>query len=300
MRDHDERNPHSPDGQRQPKMWIERRPEPFFCVGIRRVPGWNYGFSSEGAESWLKVSAGSTAASNQAVSLQLNQTTIPIGASNANVYYNTPTLDLQVVTAPNFADPSSVFIQWSISRTDTNAVIASKASRLSDPAGGTLSISRTTPALQAVTEFTISVTIFQPGVVTSYTIDLKVVDWLDRSHRFVKWTSHTWFADPKKPRQWIYYWERVRPSRIHRTDWPGRCRRLSPPASILPALMTHDWPTPLAKNKFWAQFVPEKWSYVDELPFTNAEDAISGRRGVLCDYCFFGGPTKTTLLVSVP
>jgi hypothetical protein len=36
--------------------------------------------------------------------------------------------------------------------------------------------------------------------------------------------------------------------------------------------------------------------YSDALPFPLSE-AGQKRHGVLCDYCFYGGPTKTTLLI---
>jgi hypothetical protein len=61
-------------------------------------------------------------------------------------------------------------------------------------------------------------------------------------------------------------------SRIHRTDLPGRC------------LFAATYSTSFATLE-----------YLDELPFPVAE--LPHRRAAVCDYCFFGGPTGTEVLV---
>jgi hypothetical protein len=144
------------------------------------------------------------------------------------------------------------------------------------------------------------VTIYLPGQILTCDIDIPVQDWMSRRHPYVKWVSQTWFRDPSKPKQWIYYWERTRVACIHRTDFPGRCRRLSPPPDVLEMWLNGQAPDHIAQFKYLAQWIPESWTYLDSLPFANADAAIAGRRGVLCDYCFFGGPSKNQLLVSIP
>jgi hypothetical protein len=262
----------------------------------------NYGFSSEGPELWIDVSAydPSHEPAGQAVQVIFEGNSVSLGSSSATIVYSAPSLDVQVQVAADFPDPSVVYVQWSVVRSDTGAQVFSTLTHYSDPGGDRISVPRNTVALQAVNHFSIGVTVIFPGQVFSYTIDVTINDWLDRSHRFVKWVSRTWFRDPSKPRQWLYYWQRTRASRIHRTDSPGRCLRLSPPAWILetwqePGAIPH----PLTDTPL-AQFVPEQWVYLDALPFATAKEAIDGRRGVLCDYCFFGGPSKNVLLVSVP
>ena len=38
--------------------------------------------------------------------------------------------------------------------------------------------------------------------------------------------------------------------------------------------------------------------YLDQLPFPIAD--LMARRAEVCDYCFFGGPTRTVPLIPVP
>lgn len=41
------------------------------------------------------------------------------------------------------------------------------------------------------------------------------------------------------------------------------------------------------------------FTYLDRLPFPLTE-INEHRRGVLCDYCFYGGPTRTVPLIEIP
>jgi hypothetical protein len=207
--------------------------------------------------------------------------------------------DLSLVVSANSAlvDP---FIDWVITRVDTGATLVSRTTRYSDPGGSSLLFLRTTQDLQMVEEFNIIVRIYVPGQILSYTLDVPVLDWVSRRKPYVKWVSQTWFRDPNKPRQWRYYWERTRNSVIHRTDFPGRCRRLSPPWEVLSVWLNGQPPNHIARFKYLAQWIDEDWTYLDSLPFANEEQATARRHGVLCDYCFFGGPTKSKLLVSIP
>jgi hypothetical protein len=76
---------------------------------------------------------------------------------------------------------------------------------------------------------------------------------------------------PDRTRKLLGQQTLVRTSDIHRTDFAGRCRMVEPGAFL-----------------FDAQASVE---YLDALPFPL--DQITANRARVCDYCFFGGPTRT-------
>jgi hypothetical protein len=296
---------------------------PFANTGVSLGAGisadittWKLGFSDEGAEAQLAISsyAARPAAGPVPWGVSFSFGSIEPsepGGSSFQIYYTQATIDVQATVLPGAANP---LITWTMTRPDTGAVVAMQTARYLAPGGGSLSFNRTGQAAEA-DQLDLSVQVIGPGGAASYSFTFQVTDWLDRRHKYLRWVSHTWFRDPAKPRIWRYYWQRTRPSVIHRTDYPGRCRRLNPAPAVLdmwrqiyPGIQAgslaqapgHDPPSPLAEYKNIANLVPEAWQYLDALPFTTAAQAEAGRRGVLCDYCFFGGPTKTQLLVPVP
>jgi len=102
---------------------------------------------------------------------------------------------------------------------------------------------------------------------------VRVVDPLDRRHPFVRWRHETRVpnvrVNPDGTRDVFESMRVERFSHIHRTDLPGRCRFASEASGQI--------------------------EYLDDLPFPRAQ--IVERRKGLCDYCFFGGPTKNDPLI---
>ena len=116
-------------------------------------------------------------------------------------------------------------------------------------------------------------------------ITLAVRDRLDRSRPYVRWTHQALIpvvrreADGSKTILGEVI--KTRKSKIHRTAIPGRCRMAS------------------HYSQSWMLSTPTKQGpaleYLPDLPFARA-DLIANRARV-CDYCFFGGPTKDVPLI---
>lgn len=96
---------------------------------------------------------------------------------------------------------------------------------------------------------------------------ISISDRLDRSHPYVHWHHHIPTPEVVDGKQ-IGWRQNSRQSMIHRTDVPGRCRFASLYSSEV-----------------------EELDYLDALPFPL--DELSANRDDVCDYCFYGGPTKS-------
>lgn len=109
------------------------------------------------------------------------------------------------------------------------------------------------------------------------TVTLKPTDRLEHSHPFVNWAgtvplpAFVKTADGSLTRNGLLSVDRR--SKIHRTDLPGRCLFAD---SYGPVITQH----PI---------------YLDTLPFPKSELVL--HREQVCDYCFFGGPDKTSPLI---
>ena len=214
-------------------MWTSWALNVYLCS----IDLWNYGFSTEGPETWLKVNTYDPSRGFPGLGFLVlfNGGSVEVGNSAVRCTYRNEDLNVQVkVTVGSLPDPSIVFLQWSASRDDTGATVVSRVSRYSDP-GGDHALDSASDGRAASGEWVHhqSRPFFSPGKLLTYNMKVTVRDWLDRNRPFVTWVSHTFFPDPGKPHEWRYSWKRDRHSRIHRTDYPGRCRRLSPPDEIL-------------------------------------------------------------------
>ncbi|HET9649267.1 MAG TPA: hypothetical protein VFP34_13710 [Microlunatus sp.] len=109
------------------------------------------------------------------------------------------------------------------------------------------------------------------------TVTLKPSDRLDHSHPYVHWggtvplPAFVKTADGSLTRNGLASVDRR--SKIHRTDLPGRCLFAD---AYGPVITQHP-------------------DYLDALPFPETE--LSLHRELVCDYCFFGGPDKSSPLV---
>jgi hypothetical protein len=110
------------------------------------------------------------------------------------------------------------------------------------------------------------------GLLFAANAQIKVTDPLNRHKPFVFWEPHVaYFRSPEHPSQ---FWARLNHPSVHRTAASARC------------LVLRQRITRLARNQFGLGV-----SYSDNLGFDFSEVPV--RRKDLCDYCFFGGPTRT-------
>lgn len=124
-------------------------------------------------------------------------------------------------------------------------------------------------------------------------ITLKIVDRLDRSHPFVFWSHFVCIPNMVRVTNGTYtiFEPRMkrRKSRIHRTDVPGRCIMVNNYSIEFPGYNYENFLfSPHASKETVSKLTFIK--YLDRLPFRLSE--LSSHRDEVCDYCFFGGPTK--------
>lgn len=189
---------------------------------------------------------------------------------------------------PDVLEPDpELQVAWTVRRRDTNAVVLATVDR----AQGNLSVTidnSIVPFLE-VGSIDIEVRLFrtlgaQADNLFSGSRVLRISDYVDRSHPFVRWSHQAVVpivrVEPDGSHTIITQAAVGRNSAIHRTAIPGRCRMLR--NYSLQRVLPKDGP-------------PFALEYLDALPFPMEE--IVANRAVLCDYCFFGGPTKTDPLI---
>ena len=181
-------------------------------------------------------------------------------------------------------------VRWLVRRTDTNEILVSSdttaAGRL------TLTFDHTAVPFLEIAELSVEARVYRTlGAGTEeilYKIQtLKVSDYVDRSHPYVQWYHQAAVprvqVDPDGTQRIEGLMVVGRQSAIHRTALPGRCRMLR--HYSLQKLLPQDG----------QEFALE---YLDELPFPLGE--LAAHRAKVCDYCFFGGPTKDDPLIPIP
>ncbi|HZM76898.1 MAG TPA: hypothetical protein VFC19_14280 [Candidatus Limnocylindrales bacterium] len=184
-----------------------------------------------------------------------------------------------------------VWIRWWIRREDTGATIVRVDRAANDPSAASVTFDMASPAAAGCTRFSVHCEAYRPFTSVLYrgSTRLLIFDPLDRSRPFVRWRHATTVPDvyphtdadgrtTRVARYPLVY----RKSRIHRTAVPGRCRfahQYSPEVFQTSALGGR----------------PNLLEYLDELPFPRSE--LVARRQEVCDYCFFGGPTRDVPLI---
>lgn len=197
-----------------------------------------------------------------------------------------PPLRYSLSPSPNLYSPLDplVRIRWQVRRTDTGALVMTKDERMITAGSGAISLDLTLDDRRTAPGFSISCRVYRPlgsavDELVNQTVNLRIEDRLDRTHPFVRWRHHVYTPQVTKhangQRELVGYNYIERVSAIHRTDVPGRCR---------------------FADQFSHKHVqtPE---YLDALPFPTAE--LVARRAQVCDYCFFGGPDKSTPKIPV-
>ncbi|MEW8403721.1 MAG: hypothetical protein AB2689_28895 [Candidatus Thiodiazotropha taylori] len=172
-------------------------------------------------------------------------------------------------------------IAWDVRRTDNNVSILTVDGRESEIA---------LPGLPTASNLIIRCRVYRilwnpPIEIFQGNFTVYFRDRIDQSHPYVRWRHYVAVPDVSVDAQGNSttegYHVKFRHSKIHRTDFPERCRMVS----------RYSLNTPNG-------FRPPPWrppeiQYLDALPFSEQE--IITRRDELCDYCFFGGPTSITV-----
>lgn len=216
----------------------------------------------------------------------------------------------------NPLDPT-IRVSWTAIRADNNAQIVSQTLSLNQPGALSITIPHASAALQKVSGFQVNCTVTQllagggqAQIFSSGDVYVNVQDHFDRSHPFATWWSHKrpiypgqpfWNAIPARERVRGVRWLKTSPqSRIHRTDyWAGGRRCLVAETSGLMGNPPHGKPL---YDRAQVPRAGSDFDYLDHLPISLAEvqQDRDKARGILCDYCFFGGPTKTALRADFP
>lgn len=182
-------------------------------------------------------------------------------------------------------------IRWSLRRTTDNSVILNEDGHAYALLSQSLRNDAAAMSRNRCQTYIISVRVYRTlgAEITDFYNDsmtLRIADRLDRSHPFVRWTHEVYvpivIVESDGSRILSGYEVKTRHSKIHRTGCPGRCKMV----------------TRFSKWVSTDASTPQALEYLDRLPFylTTQEEIIANRR-YLCDYCFFGGPDKSRLLV---
>lgn len=198
-----------------------------------------------------------------------------------NVYDRSPiVVSVALPDGTYSASDPSIYTDWMVTRTDTGAVIGSLTGTQQWAAAGgvaSVSIDHASPDLDPIPGFHVQCRFYRR---LGYRIDevfkgeqiVLIDDIFDRSHAYVHWSHVVHFPDPaSKPGHVLRSWSRSRNSTIHRTEVAVRCLEM----------------------RRRTVYSSAGYDYLDNLP----GDVDTLRQAhQICDYCFFGGPTKTTLL----
>jgi len=228
----------------------------------------------------------------------------------------------------NPQDPS-VYVTWTVQRGDTGQTILSKTVNVNQTGSPeniyTVTIDRFSDNLQSVDNFIISCRLYRlwgsnwqdlPAPLWAFEpMNITITDCYDRHHPYVWWQhwsfpypGHNSWPFPVTRAEWLAGWKKFRTSRIHRTDVPGRCKMVD---SLWGGGNRGGGPggPRWSENSLSPRTLNDPWNYLDSLdtipspPFPPnltidkiKQDRELARR-VLCDYCFYGGPNRKTLLI---
>jgi hypothetical protein len=199
------------------------------------------------------------------------------------------------LSAPMEKMANNLSVLWEVFRTDTNGLLRSRTRRyLGDDVLIAIDRSATVRGIQmdpdtngiliglrdpdfyflkgVKVRCTVTATLgSQVGVIWSDEVVVVIDDDLDRSRNFLEWGPHrVFFANAGTNDE---TWSHDRTSRIHRTATGARCMMLRQRAEA----------SPRQRPKFrYFDTVPHPW------------DQLANHRHFLCDFCFFGGPDKST------
>jgi hypothetical protein len=237
---------------------------------------------------------------NQNLNVDIAMPTFKLSSPPHGLTDASPIPVMLAISDPAVLDPSlglaaGLTISWTAVRQDTHNTVLSQATTLSS-SDLTVEIDRWSGTLVFNDTWLVTCQVYHQAdsevPQTNYfsqTLSVGVTDVVDRHHPFVHWQHTAFFHDPNSPVPGLPLkkhdlWHRSRHSRIHRTDVLIRCEVLNSAVSELLAEHGGVQPPP----------TPPSLKYLDTLSAHGSfEDVADWRRGVLCDYCFFGGRTRT-------
>jgi hypothetical protein len=180
-------------------------------------------------------------------------------------------------------------VAWTVRRIDSNEILLIQD--LPTGSGGLqITLEKIKAGLLSAAEFRIECRVYRPLGKNSTDlfqdwITVKIEDRLDRSHPYVRWehdvVTPVVRKEPDGTETVLGVEKKHRVSDIHRTRIPGRC------------LMVTRFSNKVSRVKTTGSKQPHL-EYLDSLPFLESE--LTAHRAQVCDYCFFGGPTKTVPL----
>ena len=249
---------------------------------VPHVPGWSIAYSVADIALWdpeldVYVAAGV----NGPPSLSPPPPMFQLYAAPHGLTDPSPIPVTLTVSDPALLDPLlGLRIAWNAVRDDTGATVLSQDTAL-DAADLAIEIDRWTGDLTYNDTWTVSCEVYRPAdsltpryTYFSQSVSAGVSDVVDRHHPYVHWDHVAYFHEPygPPPLKSHPFWTRSRHSRIHRTDLLIRCE-------ILDMVFSRTLSTP---------------EYLDSIASHGSFGSVDRwRHGVLCDYCFFGGPTRT-------
>jgi hypothetical protein len=179
----------------------------------------------------------------------------------------------------NQTDPT-IHVGWSVSGTNIDGASVSSDAPITSAGSLVKSIDFNPDNPQFVHNngLTITVTIYRLIAGTQYklwtsTVTATIFDELDITYNYAQWNHLVYFSAQSNVGTPRFEWYRKRKSVIHKTDRTRRCKNVTAAAIA-------------------AQRKDRELTYFNDLPFPESE-AASHRRGVVCDYCFYGGPHGT-------
>ncbi len=182
-------------------------------------------------------------------------------------------------------------ISWTVVREDTGATVLAQDTVLT-AAATSISIDRWTGDAIYNDTWTVTCEVYRPAdpftpryTYFAQTLNTGVTDVVDRHHPYLHWNHEVFFHDPHGPGTLKShpFWTRKRKSAIHRTDILTRC-------SMLDRAMNRHL---LEDPSFEPVYLDSLASYGTKADLESHHQVAKGRDKVLCDYCFFCGPTKT-------
>lgn len=200
---------------------------------------------------------------------------------------------------PYQSDPqlSAVF---TVRRNDTNAVIYTLPGHPSAIFGMKIPQAAVLPILNQINAFTVQLQVTrnlgsESHDVHNSIVTLTIKDRLDRTHPFVRWGHYVIVpnvrAEADGSQTEIGMVVKFRKSKIHRTDFPGRCKMASRYSIERPHSKWAKVPIVQRRDYDPANIYLQ---YLDQLPFARNRIAANHDTGILCHYCFFGSPVSTT------
>jgi hypothetical protein len=207
------------------------------------------------------------------------------------------------IARPSLMDPLlGLHISWTVTRDDTGATVISQDTALGSSALA-ISIDRWSgdPIYNDTWTVTCEVYRLADALTGRYsyfmqTIPVGVEDVVDRHHPYVRWDHTARFHDPSGPGplRGHQFWSRNRKSRIHRTDILIRCEAIH-------AAFASGYPQETGKTLIEPKLNVPAAQYLDSIASYGSLNTVERwRHGVLCDYCFFGGPTRMVWKVPTP